>query len=142
MKHTNITAKNSFSKVISFVILLLVYSQTTVSQNNTQIIPDEIISALNRGDIERLTAKFDKNISLTINTLSGTYSQKEANKLISDFFTENNVENFKIVHQGGSELSCFVIGTLKTSNGSFRIYLLMRGKPLVVQQIIIGKEQQ
>ena len=127
---------------IPVVILFLICSQSTVSQNYAQSVPDEIIFALNKGDVERLAAKFDKNISLTINTQTGTYGAIDAKKLLSDFFIKNTVENFKIVHQGGSEKSCFVIGTLKTANGSFRVYVLMRGKPLVIQQIIIGNERE
>ncbi|MCL2597025.1 MAG: DUF4783 domain-containing protein [Paludibacter sp.] len=142
MKNTNIAKKNNAMPIIHVVILFLICSQIAVSQNNTQSIPDEIISALNRGDCERLASKFDKSISLTVNTQTGVYSAVEAKKILTDFFIINAVENFKIVHQGGSEQSCFVIGTLKTANGSFRIYLLMRGKPLVIQQILIGKEQR
>jgi hypothetical protein len=133
--------KNKAAAVIPIAVLFLFFSQITVSQNNTQSIPDEIIAALNKGDNERLSARFDSRVALTIDTQTGTYTAADAKKILSDFFVKNTVENFKIVHQGGSEQSCFVIGTLKTANGSFRVYLLMRGKTLVIQQIIIGKEK-
>ncbi|MCL1868127.1 MAG: DUF4783 domain-containing protein [Paludibacter sp.] len=134
--------KNKAALVIPIAVLFLFFSQIAASQNNKQSVPDEVIAALNKGDNGRLSARLDNRVSLTIDTQTGTYSAADAKKILSDFFAKNSVENFKIIHQGGSEQSCFVIGNIKTANGSFRVYLLMRGKILVIQQIIIGKEQK
>jgi len=142
MQKINFTQKNKKARIFSVLVLFLLCSQMAVSQSNKQVVPDEIISALNKGDSERLSARLANRVSLVINTQTDTYTAADAKKILSDFFTKNAVESFKIVHQGGSEQSCFVIGTLKTANGSFRLYLLMRGKTLSIQQIIIGKEQR
>lgn len=142
MKKKNIIHKKTVALSILVTILFLIFSQIAVSQNNMQsVVMSEIIAALKKGNNEDLSARFDSSIKLTIDTQTGTYTAADAKRHLSDFFEKNAVENFIIVHQGGSEQSCFVIGTLKTANGSFRIYILMRGKTLAIQQIIIGKEQ-
>ena len=54
------------------------------------------------------------------------FSKPQATEIIADFFRKNKVNSFQLLHKGNKDAASFVIGTLKTSTGNFRLYVLTR----------------
>lgn len=123
--------KKSKLLIIAFTLFFGVSQAFSVSQ--------EIVSALNSGNASALSSFFNNNIELVVESRNDIFSKQQANSIVADFFRRNPVESFTVIHRGEREASSFVIGTLRTSNGSFRVYILTRksGNNDVIQQFRI-----
>lgn len=129
-------------KQLLFSLLLLGVCQVVVSQVQSVGIPNEVISALNSGDAETLSKHLNDNVELVVGTKNNVYSKRQAQGILEDFFKKNHPARFKVLHSGNKKATSFLIGTLETSSGNYRVYLLTRksnNKP-VIQQIRIEKE--
>jgi len=117
--------------IISFTLFFGVSQAFGVSQ--------EIISALNSGNASALSSFFNNNIELVVESRNDVFSKQQASGIVSDFFRRNPVESFTVRHRGEREASSFIIGTLKTANGSFRVHVLTRKSDNndVIQQLRI-----
>jgi hypothetical protein len=114
---------NSFIKTLVFIGII-----TGISAFNYQTIPDEIYSAIKAGNSKELAKFFNNNIDLVILDKEGIYSKSQAELILKDFFVKNTVNpanGFIKLHEGGKD-SKFIIGTLYTNKGQFRVYLLMK----------------
>ena len=60
---------------------------------------------------------------------------------MQEFFTENKVSGFNVNHQGKRDESSFVIGTLATTNGNFRVNCFLKKvqNQYLIHQIRIDK---
>jgi hypothetical protein len=78
-------------------------------------------------------------VELVIGDKNDVYSKQQAIGIISDFFKNNSVLGFQVLHKGNREAASFVIGTLKTSSRNYRVYVLTRrtGKQSLIQQLRI-----
>ena len=128
-------------KMYKLITLLFVFSvgmlQFAPAQNAD--VPNEITAALNSGDANKLAGWLNTNVELVIGDKNDVYSKQQAIAIISDFFRNNSVQSFQVLHKGNREAASFVIGTLKTTTGNYRVYVLTR-KPVkqsLIQQLRI-----
>lgn len=115
-----------------------------LSAQQSSGMPSEIIAGISQGNVARLTPYLGVNVELIIGSKNDVYSKQQAIEIISDFFKRNTVINFQILHSGAKDMSNFAIGTLKTSTGTYRVYILTRkvdGKP-VIQQLRIESSNE
>ena len=70
------------------------------------------------------------------------YSKNQAELIIRDFFKKHPPTGFDILHKGGKVSSRYAIGNLSTSNGKFRITILIKIKEDIslINQLRIEKE--
>ena len=68
-------------------------------------------------------------------------SSQELSKYMGEFFTKNKVSGFNVNHQGKRDESSFVIGTLATTNGNFRVNCFLKKvqNQYLIHQIRIDK---
>jgi hypothetical protein len=112
-------------KKISFA-LFLVFGFLSTTLNASDQIPDEIILSLRTGNAKVLSGYFNDNVELVVLDNDNVYSKAQAKQIVSNFFSNFTPESFSVIHQGGKEGSKYVIGNLKTNNGNFRIYFLLK----------------
>ncbi len=105
-------------------------------------IPEGIISAISKGSATNLAKYFNVNVELTINNNEEIYSKEQAELILKDFFSKNTPTSFDVLHKGGKEGSRYAIGNLVTSNGTFRITILVKIKDSqpYIHQLRIEKE--
>ncbi len=99
-------------------------------------VPAELSLAFKTGDIEKLSEYLNTTVELVILEKEDFYNRKVAENILRDFFNKHKVLDFVVKHQGGKNDANFAIGDLRTSNGSFRVYFLMKkvdSKPLIHQ---------
>jgi len=96
-------------------------------QGNAQV-PDQIILSLQTGNSKVLAEYFNENVELVVLENDNVYSKAQAKQIVSNFFKTHSPEEqgFSIIHQGGPEGAKYVIGNLKTTNGNFRVYFLLK----------------
>jgi hypothetical protein len=118
------------------LIILITAFLFTVSFTDTNAI-EEIIVSLKSGNSSQLSTFFDNTVEITLPEKSNSYSRNQAEVIIRDFFTLNQVKNFEILHKGENMGSLYCIGTLITKNGIFRttIYLKQKGDRQMLQEI-------
>ena len=89
-------------------------------------VPTAIITALNTGDASQLSNYLNANVELFIENKNDVFSKQQSTQIIADFFRKNHVTGFQLLHKGNKDAASFVIGTLKTATGNFRLYVLTR----------------
>ena len=106
-----------------------------------QDVPVGVIVALKKGSREGLTRYVGETMDLTIGSESGSKDRETALNEIAAFWETNKVEGFDVKHEGKRDESSFIVGTLKTVNGNFRVNCFFRrvGNRYVIPQIRIDK---
>jgi hypothetical protein len=89
---------------------------------------DEVVAAMRSGNSTLIAKYFDDLVDISMPDKSNTYSKSQAELVLKDFFTNNPVKKFEIIHKGENAGSQFCIGTLYTKNGSFRTTIFMKQK--------------
>lgn len=107
---------------------LLFFSAMTLSSFAQRSTTDDVIGALRSGNAVELAKYFDDNVELTLPVKSDSYSKAQAQMILKDFFTNNNVKDFELKHKGDSPGGHYFIGTLQTKSGNFRAHIFLKSK--------------
>jgi hypothetical protein len=124
-------------------ILILFVSISLFGFTNDLI--DGISTAIRSGNPKNISKYFIENIDLKVIEQEDVYSKQQAEMILKDFFTKHPVKTFTVAHKsepkGGSQ---YVIGTLETDNGKFRVYFLIKssGSTNLIQQFRIETENK
>ena len=97
----------------------------------------EIISGIKAGNANVVAKYFDNTVEISLPGKTNNYSKVQGEAVLRDFFEIHPVKSFSVIHQGESGGSQFVIGTLVTSNGSYRttVNLKQKGDKQILQEI-------
>ena len=98
---------------------------------------DDIIAAMKSGNASQVAKFFDNNVEISMPDKSNSYSKSQGELVLKDFFTNNVVKSFDIIHKGENAGSQYCIGTLVTKSGSFRttIFMKQKGDQQVLQEL-------
>lgn len=127
--------KTTLKYIITLSVLLL--SINLMAQNNE--IPASLVPAFKSGNANALLNDLNDNVELVIPTADNFFTKQQTKGILMDFFKKNPVKDFVVVHKGNKENAAFVIGTLITANGNFRVSVFARksGAKSLVYQIRI-----
>ncbi len=98
---------------------------------------DEVVAAMKAGNAAQVARYFDQAVEINLPDKGGSYSKSQAEIVLKDFFANNPVKGFEVIHKGQNAGSQYCIGTLLTRNGSFRttIYMKQKGDLQVLQEL-------
>jgi hypothetical protein len=114
-------------KTIKLILLsAFIFCAIPLLEAQSVEVPSAIITALNTGDASQLSNYLNANVELFIENKNDVFSKQQSTQIIADFFRKNRVTGFQLLHKGNKDAASFVIGTLKTSTGNFRLYVLTR----------------
>ncbi len=101
----------------------------------------EVINAVKSGNASQVAKFFDATIDISVGGKTATYSKSQGEMVLKDFFNNNPVSGFTIIHQGDNSGSEYCIGTLATKAGNYRttIYMKQTGSNQVLQEIRFEK---
>ena len=113
----------------------------SVSLLMAQEIPAGVITAFKRGSSQELSKYMGDKVNLVLQGNSTNVDKKKATAMMQEFFTENKVNGFDVNHQGKRDESSFVIGTLTTTKGKFRVNCFLKIVQIqcLIHQIRIDK---
>lgn len=102
---------------------------------------NDVVNAIKSGNAASVSKYFDNTVEITVNGKSSNYSKTQGEVVLRDFFANNAVKSFTVLHQGQSGGAEFCIGTLITSNGNFRttLNLKQKGDKQTLQEIKFEK---
>ncbi|NSL89125.1 DUF4783 domain-containing protein [Chitinophaga solisilvae] len=97
---------------------------------------EDVVGAIKQGDVNALSRYLDNNVEINISGKANSYSKAQAEIILKDFFSKNQVKSFELLHQGGDN-SRYGIGTLATSGGTFRLsfFLQKKGGSFVLNEL-------
>lgn len=105
-------------------------------------LPQHISAAIAAGKPDDLDAFVSSNIELTITSKSGIFSHKQAMVILHDFFESITPTSFDIVHERCLDSATLTIGTLRSGDRQYRVYILTNSEnnKLSIQQLRIEKQ--
>ena len=116
--------KSSFMKrIFTLVSVLAVLTSFSLFSSI-----DEIVAALKEGNAAGIAKHFDNTVEITLPDKSNSYSKSQAEVVLRDFFNNNPVKSFTILHKGENGGSEYCIGTLVTKNATYRTMVFMKQK--------------
>lgn len=131
-------------KSFSAIALLLFCSTAFLPAQDSNDILNKISLAIKQSDAGKLAAYFSTTIDLETGTEDGSFSKKQAEMIMKDFFENTPVKSFTSNHNGSSDDgSKYMIGTYKTTkNESYRVYILLKKfeNNLLINQLQFEKE--
>lgn len=86
-------------------------------------------TSLRNGNAGQLSARFDRNIELVIDTEKVEFSSVQATHaelILRSFFRKYPPHGFEFVYRGASDRLRYSTGTYTTEGQSFAVYVLMR----------------
>jgi hypothetical protein len=119
-------------KILPIAIIAFLISSFTLF---TSI--DEVVNAMKSGNASQVARYFDNSVEISMPDKSNSFSKTQAEIVLKDFFTNNPVKGFEVIHKGENAGSQYCIGTLVTKNGSFRttIFMKQKGDLQVLQEL-------
>ena len=132
-------------KTIKIILIYLCFfSANTMLMAQSAEIPAEIVSALDNGSAAQINAHLSANVELVIGNKNDVFSKQQASGIINEFFQSVKVQSFQVIHKGNKDTASFAIGTLKTTSGSYRVYVLTRkqGATSLIQQLRIESSNE
>ena len=126
------------------VVLLLTCLFIWLSSVFAQDVPVGVIVAFKKGNSQELSRYLGDKVDLIIQNKSTDADKPTAEGAMTDFFSMNKVSSFNVNHQGKRDESSFIIGTLATANGNFRVNCFFRRvqNKYVIHQIRIDKSNE
>lgn len=123
-------------KLFTLAVLGIIFSSFMIAGGLS-----EIINAVRLGNASQVAKYFDNTIDISVSGKSSTYSKSQGELILKDFFSNNPVTGFSVIHQGDNSGSQYCIGTLNTKSGSYRstIYMKQKGDAQVLQEIRFEK---
>ena len=111
---------------------------TCNAQEQTRI-PGGISIAFKAGNAAELSKYMNATVELLLLDKEDFYKKNVAETILRDFFNEYKTKDFTIRHQGAKNDAQYAIGNLKTDNGDFRVYFLLKkiDQELLIHQIRI-----
>ena len=123
------------------ILLALSTSSIALSQNQNNL-PRELILAFKQGNSISLSNFFGDRIELSIQDKEAIYSKSQAKQIMAKFFKQYPPADFRKKHIGGKPGARYVIGSLQTKKGNFRVNFLLKNKngKFMVHQLHIEKD--
>lgn len=133
---------NKIYQYLSLTILIVTTSVlVSVAQNPVAV--GQINNAFRMGDVSGIARYLDNVVDVTMNKSQNTSSRAQVEMMLRDFFSKNEPKSFEAGHSGQNPQSntFFSIGHLNTSNGRYRVYILLKqqGQQYLLQEIRIEK---
>lgn len=126
------------------MLLLMIGVILTATTVMAQDVPAGVITAFKKGSSVELGKFLGNNVELIMMNRTSNQNSSAAEAAMNAFFTQNKVSSFNVNHQGKRGESSFVIGTLNTSTGNYRVncFLKKAGDNYLIHQIRIDKTNE
>ena len=103
-------------------IIYLVFGLFSVAE-----VSDDVISALKQGNSAALVKFLDEKVAVKLINQEDVLSKSQAEANLKYFFEKHPVKAFSSSHASSTNNSMqYITGTLETTNGKFRVSILLR----------------
>ena len=109
-------------RVVILWLCLFVRAVSLVAQD----VPAGVVTAFKKGDSQELNGHLSDKVELILENRPINVDRRTAEGKMAAFFSGNQVSGFTVNHQGKRNESGFIVGTLATANGNFRVNCFFR----------------
>ena len=120
------------------VLILCLANFNVLQAQETDAVFQKVATAIQAKDAAALSAMLNSSVELTVPGINdGAYAVKQAQFVISDFFTKYPVTSFKIIKKGSTGNTFYAVGIYTSAKGSFDTNIFVRnmGGTFLVTQI-------
>jgi len=111
--------------ILLTVIFIFTFSNPVPAQDSKN--SQDITSAIQKGDYQKLTESLNTTIDLQIGETDGNYSKIQAKQILKNFFKKYPPKSYKTIHEGSSKNSSkYIIGSYVSEKKEFRVYILLK----------------
>jgi ribosome biogenesis GTPase A len=104
-------------------------------------VTEDVVAAVKQGKSSELVKFFDEKLSVKLLNQEDLLSKAQAEANIKYFFEKHTVKNFTVTHNSSVNSNVqFITGSLETSNGKFRVSILLRRN--LISQFRIENENE
>jgi len=104
-------------------------------------VTDDVVVALKSGKASELVKFFDERLSIKLVDQEDMLSKGQAEANVKYFFEKHPVKNFTVTHESTLNTTVqFMTGSLETSNGKYRVSVLLRRNLISQFRIEIDNE--
>ncbi len=127
-------------RVVILLGCLLVWAVSLMAQE----VPSGVVAAFKKGSSQELNGYLGDKVKLILENRPVNVDRRAAEDKMTIFFAGNRVSGFTVNHQGKRDESGFIVGTLATANGNFRVNCFFRKAvdKYVIHQIRIDKTNE
>ena len=87
----------------------------------------DIANSFKTGDVQSISKYFSSSLDMTVVETEDVFSKAQATQILTQFFKSNEPSSFEVQHKGASKGGDYYqIGTLKTSNGEYRVTFFLK----------------
>ena len=87
----------------------------------------DIANSFKTGDVQSISKYFSSSLDMTVVETEDAFSKAQATQILTQFFKSNEPSSFEVQHKGASKGGDYYqIGTLKTSNGEYRVTFFLK----------------
>lgn len=123
-------------------LLIISFLIGTLNTDSASVI-DNISAALKSGNTAEVNKYFANSVDVTILDYQDFLEKGATIQKVNSFFADKEVTGYKIIHEGKSKGkdSVYTIGTLKTDQGEFKIYMFItsQGGKHLIEEIKIER---
>ena len=120
-------------RVVILWVCFFVWAVSLMAQD----VPGGVVAAFKKGNSQELNGYLSDKVELILEDRSINADRRTAEGKMAAFFSGNQVSGFTVNHQGKRDESGFIVGTLTTANGNFRVNCFFRkvANKYVIHQI-------
>lgn len=109
-----------------------------------QTVPIELAEAIGQGNASAMSEYFHQSLEMSILEKDYKSSKVQATRIMESFFKKHSPTGFTVSFEGTKEQSKYAIGSLSTSDGTFRVNLFFINKDdkRLIYYLSIEKESQ
>ena len=128
------------NRVYLMFVGFLLWTSTLIAQDVTTVLSN----AFKQGSAKELAPYMGEKVEYINGGTTRNYNKSSAEQAMNSFFMANKVKGFTLNHEGKRNESGFIIGTLATQGGDYRIncYFKKVDDQYLIHQIRIDKNNE
>ncbi len=88
---------------------------------------DNLILSLEIKNGEEITRYFDSKSEIIIDNISYKGNRYQQSKILDEFYIDNNINKFNIIHQGDSENNIiYILAEYSSNNDLYKVLLILK----------------
>jgi len=88
-------------------IFTLIATSLVLLSFTTLVGIEDVVASLKTGNASQIARYFDNTVEITLPAKSNSYSKSQAEMILRDFFANNPVKSFEVLHKGDNGGSQF-----------------------------------
>lgn len=87
---------------------------------------NELSNNFKQGNVKEIAKYFANTVDVTLPNSEDQYSKSQAEIVLKNFFTQHPPSSFNLEHQGASNNGKYMVGSLVTGKGTFKVYVFVK----------------